>query len=114
MVNFAHGALFMIGAYAGLCTASLTGSFWWGLLLAPILIGAFGMLIEFVLIRRLYGRSIDDPLLLTFGLSYVWSRACASCSAVTAFRFRPRRSWSACWISASASSRAIACSSSRW
>src|SRR6185295_5088150 len=63
--------LFMIGAYAGLYLASLTGSFWWGLLLAPILIGAFGMLIEFVLIRRLYGRSIDDPLLLTFGLSYM-------------------------------------------
>ena len=71
VVNFAHGALFMIGAYAGLYLAALTGSFWWGLLLAPILIGAFGMLIEFVLIRRLYGRSIDDPLLLTFGLSYV-------------------------------------------
>ncbi|UPJ44373.1 branched-chain amino acid ABC transporter permease [Bradyrhizobium sp. 40] len=71
VVNFAHGALFMIGAYTGLYLASLTGSFWWGLLLAPILIGAFGMLIEFVLIRRLYGRSIDDPLLLTFGLSYI-------------------------------------------
>jgi len=71
VVNFAHGALFMIGAYAGLYLAALTGSFWWGLLLAPILIGAFGMLIEFVLIRRLYGRSIDDPLLLTFGLSYI-------------------------------------------
>jgi len=71
VVNFAHGALFMIGAYAGLYLASLPGSFWWGLLLAPILIGAFGMLIEFVLIRRLYGRSIDDPLLLTFGLSYI-------------------------------------------
>lgn len=71
VVNFAHGALFMIGAYAGLWVASLTGSFWWGLLLAPIMIGAFGMVIEFILVRPLYGRSIDDPLLLTFGLSYV-------------------------------------------
>jgi branched-chain amino acid transport system permease protein len=71
VVNFAHGTLFMIGAYAGLWVASLTGSFWWGLLLAPFMIGAFGMAIEFVLVRRLYGRSIDDPLLLTFGLSYV-------------------------------------------
>lgn len=71
VVNFAHGALFMVGAYAGLWVASLTNSFWWGLLVAPIMIGVFGMLIEFVLIRRLYGRSIDDPLLLTFGLSYV-------------------------------------------
>jgi branched-chain amino acid transport system permease protein len=71
VVNFAHGALFMIGAYAGLWVASLTGSFWWGLLVAPIMIGAFGMIIEFFLVRPLYGRSIDDPLLLTFGLGYV-------------------------------------------
>ena len=71
VVNFAHGALFMVGAYAGLWVASLTGSFWWGLLVAPVMIGLFGMLIEYVLVRPLYGRSIDDPLLLTFGLSYV-------------------------------------------
>ncbi len=71
VVNFAHGALFMVGAYAGLWVASLTGSFWWGLLVAPIMIGLFGMLIEYFLVRPLYGRSIDDPLLLTFGLSYV-------------------------------------------
>ncbi|MET0969929.1 MAG: branched-chain amino acid ABC transporter permease [Tardiphaga sp.] len=71
VVNFAHGALFMVGAYAGLWVASLTGSFWWGLLVAPIMIGVFGMLIEYLLIRPLYGRSVDDPLLLTFGLSYV-------------------------------------------
>lgn len=71
IVNFAHGALFMIGAYAGLYVAKMTGSFWWALLVAPILIGAFGMLIERLLIRPLYGRSPDDPLLLTFGLGYV-------------------------------------------
>src|SRR6476660_6627894 len=66
VVNFAHGALFMVGAYAGLWVASLTGSFWWGLLIAPIMIGLFGMIIEGLLVRPLYGRSIDDPLLLTF------------------------------------------------
>ncbi len=71
IVNFAHGALFMVGAYAGLYIAGLTGSFWWALLLAPVLIGMFGMLIERFLIRPLYGRSPDDPLLLTFGLGYV-------------------------------------------
>ncbi|TDR85373.1 branched-chain amino acid ABC transporter permease [Enterovirga rhinocerotis] len=71
VVNFAHGALFMVGAYAGLWVASRTGSFWWGLLVAPIAIGLFGILIERVLIRPLYGRSVDDPLLLTFGLGYV-------------------------------------------
>lgn len=71
VVNFAHGALFMVGAYAGLWVASLTGSFWWGLLVAPVMIGLFGMVIEWLLVRPLYGRSVDDPLLLTFGLSYV-------------------------------------------
>ncbi|WP_117190386.1 branched-chain amino acid ABC transporter permease [Rhizobium terrae] len=71
IVNFAHGALFMVGAYAGLYVAGLTGSFWWALVLAPVLIGLFGMLIERFLIRPLYGRSPDDPLLLTFGLGYV-------------------------------------------
>lgn len=71
VVNFAHGALFMVGAYGGLWVASLTGSFWWGLLVAPIMIGLFGMIIEWLLVRPLYGRSVDDPLLLTFGLSYV-------------------------------------------
>ncbi|PTM42971.1 branched-chain amino acid ABC transporter permease [Bosea sp. 124] len=71
VVNFAHGAFFMVGAYAGLWVASLTGSFWWGLLIAPIAIGLFGMAIERFLIRPLYKRSVDDPLLLTFGLGYV-------------------------------------------
>ena len=71
VVNFAHGALFRVGAYAGVWVASLTGSFWWGLVVAPLMIGLFGMLIEYLLVRPLYGRSIDDPLLLTFGLSYV-------------------------------------------
>jgi branched-chain amino acid transport system permease protein len=71
VVNFAHGALFMVGAYAGLWVASVTGSFWWGLVAAPVMVGVFGMVIEFVLVRPLYGRSIDDPLLLTFGLGYV-------------------------------------------
>jgi branched-chain amino acid transport system permease protein len=71
VVNFAHGALFMVGAYGGLWVASLTGSFWWGLLIAPVMIGLFGMIIEWLLVRPLYGRSVDDPLLLTFGLSYV-------------------------------------------
>lgn len=71
IVNFAHGALFMVGAYAGLWIAAQTGSFWWALVVAPIAIGVLGMLIERFLIRPLYGRTPDDPLLLTFGLGYV-------------------------------------------
>lgn len=71
VVNFAHGALFMVGAYAGLFVVERTGSFWWALVLAPLAVGAFGLLIERVLIRPLYGRPLDDPILLTFGLGYV-------------------------------------------
>ncbi|MEP9353751.1 branched-chain amino acid ABC transporter permease [Xanthobacter sp. KR7-65] len=71
IVNFAHGALFMVGAYAGLWIAAQTGSFWWALLVAPIAIAILGMVIERFLIRPLYGRTPDDPLLLTFGLGYV-------------------------------------------
>jgi branched-chain amino acid transport system permease protein len=41
------------------------------LALAPLMVGVFGLLVERFLVRRLYGRSIDDPLLLTFGLSLV-------------------------------------------
>ncbi|MBX9589681.1 MAG: branched-chain amino acid ABC transporter permease [Hyphomonadaceae bacterium] len=71
VVNFAHGALFMIGAYAGVAVAMQTGSFWWALLVAPLAVGALGLLIERFLIRPLYNRPADDPILLTFGLGYV-------------------------------------------
>ncbi|HEX6001888.1 MAG TPA: branched-chain amino acid ABC transporter permease [Hyphomicrobiaceae bacterium] len=71
VVNFAHGALFMVGAYAGVAVAESTGSFWLALLVAPIAVGAIGLAIERFLIRPLYNRSPDDPILLTFGLGYV-------------------------------------------
>jgi branched-chain amino acid transport system permease protein len=72
VVNFSHGALFMLGAYLGYTVAKVLGlGFWVALLVAPVLVGLFGLLIERVLIRPLYGRSPDDPLLLTFGLSLV-------------------------------------------
>ena len=71
VVNFAHGALFMIGAYAGVAIAERTGSFWWALLIAPVAVGIIGLLIERFLIRPLYNRPADDSILLTFGLSYM-------------------------------------------
>ncbi len=71
VVNFAHGSLYMLGAYFGFMLLGLTGSFWLALVLAPLMVGTFGLLIERFMVRRLYGRSPDDPLLLTFGLSLV-------------------------------------------
>jgi branched-chain amino acid transport system permease protein len=71
VVNFAHGSLYMLGAYLGFMLLGLTGSFSVALVGAPLLVGVLGLLMERFLIRPLYGRSIDDPLLLTFGLSLV-------------------------------------------
>jgi len=71
VVNFAHGALYMLGAYFGVFLLGYTRSFWVALIVAPLMVGALGLLIERFLIRRLYGRSPDDPLLLTFGLSLI-------------------------------------------
>ncbi|MEZ5935187.1 MAG: branched-chain amino acid ABC transporter permease [Alphaproteobacteria bacterium] len=71
VVNFAHGAFYMIGAYVGVFVLGLTGNFWLALLLVPILVGGLGLGVERFLIRPLYGRGIDYPLLLTFGLGLV-------------------------------------------
>jgi branched-chain amino acid transport system permease protein len=71
VVNFSHGALYMLGAHVAFTLIVKTGSFVVALLLAPVLVGVFGLLVERFLIRPLYGRSPDDPLLLTFGLSLV-------------------------------------------
>ncbi len=71
VVNFAHGAFYMLGAYFGFFVLGFTGSFWAALLVAPVMAGIFGLLVERGMIRRLYGRNPDDPLLLTFGLSLV-------------------------------------------
>src|ERR1700749_2141151 len=71
VVNFAHGAFYMVGAYAGLSMLMLGGNFWLCLVAVPLVVGLFGLVVERILIRPLYGRVIDYPLLLTFGLSYV-------------------------------------------
>ena len=71
VVNFAHGSLYMLGAYFGVFLFGVTKNFWLSLVIAPLMVGTVGLLIERFLIRRLYGRSPDDPLLLTFGLSLI-------------------------------------------
>ncbi len=71
VVNFAHGAFYMVGAFLGVYFLTLTGNFWISLVLTPLAVGALGLLTERFLVRPLYGRGIDYPLLLTFGLSYV-------------------------------------------
>lgn len=71
IVNFAHGAFFMVGAYAGYALYQQIPNFWICLVLVPVVVGVMGMLAERILVRPLYGRGLDYPLLLTFGLAYV-------------------------------------------
>jgi branched-chain amino acid transport system permease protein len=71
VVNFAHGAFFMVGAYVGLFVLMMGGNFWLALVVVPLVVGVIGLIVERFLVRPLYGRGIDYPLLLTFGLSYI-------------------------------------------
>ena len=68
VINLAHGSLYMIGAYAAATLIRLTGSFWLGILLALAATALAGVLIELVIIRRLYKRDHLDQVLATFGL----------------------------------------------
>jgi len=72
VVNLAHGSFYMLGAYAGLTLIGATGSFWIALLLAPLLVGGIGALLERVCLRPLYGRPPLDQVLLTFGFIYLF------------------------------------------
>jgi branched-chain amino acid transport system permease protein len=71
VVNFSHGSLYMLGAYVGFFLLAYTKSFAIAVVGATLLVGLFGLGMERFLVRPLYGRSPDDPLLLTFGLSLV-------------------------------------------
>ena len=72
IVNFAHGALYMIGAYvAWFLMEKFAIGFWWSLLLAPLLVGALGVVVERTLLQRLYKIDPIYGLLLTFGLALI-------------------------------------------
>ncbi len=72
IVNFAHGALYMMGAYFGWIALTYLGiGYWWSLALAPALVAIFGMLIERTLLQWLYKLDHLYGLLLTFGISLI-------------------------------------------
>jgi len=71
--NFAHSALFAVGAYLLASAANLFGNFWVGLLLAPVGVAFLGLLIEYFGVRRLYAAGHDYQLLFTFGLALILS-----------------------------------------
>ncbi|HEY1394238.1 MAG TPA: branched-chain amino acid ABC transporter permease, partial [Methylibium sp.] len=72
IVNFAHGALYMIGAYVAWLSLEKFGvNYWLALLLAPLVVGALGVIIERSLLKRLYKLDPLYGLLLTFGLAQI-------------------------------------------
>jgi len=69
--NFAHGAMFAVGAYLVYTVINALGNFWLALILAPVGVALLGLVIEYAGIRRLYAAGHDYQLLLTFGLSLI-------------------------------------------
>jgi branched-subunit amino acid ABC-type transport system permease component len=70
VVNLAHGAFYMLGAYVALSVVGATGSFWLAMVAAPLALGLLGFVLEPLLLRRLRGRHLDQ-VLLTIGVSLV-------------------------------------------
>jgi branched-subunit amino acid ABC-type transport system permease component len=71
VVNFAHGELYMLGAYVGVLTLSTTGSFWLALLVACVAVGLLGAALQAAALRPLLGRDPLTTILATFGVSLV-------------------------------------------
>jgi branched-chain amino acid transport system permease protein len=73
VMNFAHGALFMLGAYLGYTISGLF-NFWAALLIVPVLLAGLGVALEYGAIRPLQKRSQMDVALVTFGLALILSQ----------------------------------------
>jgi branched-chain amino acid transport system permease protein len=72
IINFAHGALYMMGAFCAYFLLNLTGiGYWWALIVAPIAVGIFGMILERTMLQWLTGLDHLYGLLLTFGIALI-------------------------------------------
>ena len=71
VLNLAHGAMFMLGGYAGYLAFQATGSFVIAVVAGGLFLAVVGFILEFVVIRRFYGRPPEDQLLVTFGIGIV-------------------------------------------
>jgi branched-subunit amino acid ABC-type transport system permease component len=72
VMNFAHGELYMLGAYAGIAVVGITGSFWLAMVAAPLAVGVVAAVTEVATLRPLYRREPLYGLILTFGLALVF------------------------------------------
>ena len=75
IVNFAHGTLYMLGAFIGYTVLRFTGSFWVALVAAPVAVGLMGTAFELSILRRLYKRDAHAFLMVTFGLALITGEA---------------------------------------
>ena len=71
VVNFAHGELFMLGAYIGVVVMAATGNFWLALIVAVLVVALIGAALQIVTLRPLVGRDPLTTILATFGISLV-------------------------------------------
>ena len=71
VVNFAHGELFMLGAYVGVIVVVATGNFWLALVVAALVIAILGAAMQIVTLRPLIGRDPLNTILVTFGISLI-------------------------------------------
>jgi branched-chain amino acid transport system permease protein len=71
VLNLAHGAMFMLGGYAGYVAFEATGSFVIAAIAGALFLGAVGAVMELVVIRRFYSRPPEDQILVTFGIGIV-------------------------------------------
>lgn len=70
VVNLAHGGFYLFGGYIGLTMIRWLGNFWLALLIAPLVAGALGLLLQVWFLRRLQARHLDQ-VLFTFGLALI-------------------------------------------
>src|SRR6058998_437276 len=72
IINFTHGAQYMLGAFCSYFLLQYAGiGYWWALIIAPIVVGATGIVIERIMLARLYKLDHLYGLLLTFGLALI-------------------------------------------
>jgi branched-chain amino acid transport system permease protein len=72
IINFTHGAQYMLGAFCAYFLLNRLGiGYWWSLAIAPLVVGAFGVLIERTMLKQLYKLDHLYGLLLTFGLALI-------------------------------------------
>ncbi|MBR9870713.1 MAG: branched-chain amino acid ABC transporter permease [Gammaproteobacteria bacterium] len=88
IINFAHGAMYMLGALVTVVLFDMMGvNYWVALFLAPLLVGAFGILIEYFLLRRIAGQDHIYSLLLTFGVALIIQGVLTNIYGVSGLRY---------------------------